>query len=154
MRPRVDAAAWRALFGIVCAHLSAPGGPRVPGESAPGVRLLPAPSPPPPASRLGPQEGARGKLQGGPYPRSPAPERGAEGRGPQVRGQGLGDCGCRREPRINPEPLGAVVESPNLAAAEGACLLSKGFGTCPRPSRILQSFCRCYSCCYAVFPGS
>lgn len=154
---RVDAAAWRALFGIVCAHLSAPGGPRASGQSAPraGAHLADA------SSRLparGPRRAGQGLRKGraagswgGPFPGSPAPERRAEGRGPQVRGQGLGGCGYRREPRIKPELLGAVAQSPNLAAAEGACLL---WETCPRASPILQSFRRCYSCCSAVFPGS
>lgn len=114
---RVDAAAWRALFGIVCAHLSAPGGPRASGQSAPraGAHLADA------SSRLparGPRRAGQGLRKGraagswgGPFPGSPAPERRAEGRGPQVRGQGLGGCGYRREPRIKPELLGAVAQS-------------------------------------------
>lgn len=57
-----------------------PGSVGAPGGSAPGGRLLPAPRPRPPASRPGPQEGARGGLLGGPFPRvsgTRAPSRGA-----------------------------------------------------------------------------
>lgn len=57
VRPRVDRAALRALFGIVCTDLSAVARPArlgavgVSGKSAPGARLLGAPRPQPRTSQ-------------------------------------------------------------------------------------------------------
>lgn len=51
-----------------------------------------------------------------------------QGRGPQVRGEGLDGCGWRKEPRIKPELLGELTQRPQ----KRACLLNKGFGDMPK----------------------
>ena len=77
-----------------------------------------------PASWRGSGEPARGRRER-PLPWVPgtpaASERGAEDRGPQVRGRARGG-GWRREPRLTPELFGTVAEPPNLAAAGSARL--------------------------------
>lgn len=107
--------ALRALSGIVCAHRAPPGRRRPQEERA--RRSLPR------ANRPGSWDGARSGPHRHPSLGSWAPERGAQGQEPQVRAQGLGGCGWRREPR-KPQLLGTVVTG-------GACLRNQGFGDMP-----------------------
>lgn len=137
----VRPAALRALFGIVCAlsgrrREARPARPRQSASRAERTWRAP-PSGSPPSAR----EGSRASLS-----------REALERGPQVRGQGLGGCGWRREPRVKSDLLGIVMGPPNLAPAEGARLLRKGFEDMPElpltPFTVQVQVLRCLPCSF------